>query len=549
MSPRPLLDPSPSPSPPPSLPPPPPPVPPSSPTLSIEDQVARLRRPSDDDEWVKCFVQPKDFESIKTSWAKIHHLPQFHVVGKLKDGYMVAVAAFVLPLLNDLEIPYSHADGEFSSDWRPHRDMSSNRRWFVQNAIAGISMRARGLVDLYRGMFNYWSTVPSDLRLPIEWAILLRDIENAPPAVLETFYSSSLLLDSLLHDATYLRQTLMDVIERLRRANTEMAMVPPSSEEIPIHIHHISLLRGLLEHAGGQRDVHQYEIDKHTITRLLGQGASGIVVEAKRKKRVVAIKVFTKGDKAARVELKILQTLRENDGEKQGKCIRLLDYFRHDGVACIVVARYPKSLFQFLRENGGLPFPMSHIQSFARQLLTATSFLQTLTMIHTDIKPDNILLCDDAYQTFVYKRQYQRHILHGTEILLADFGSSVVQIADTRCVLAELFKGTVLFQRSDDAKGDWEHLAMIQDFTDCRIAVLRKPSKSPFSRGIKRIEDMIPKKHTGFFDLLRRMLIYEPEQRIAAKDALDHEWLRAALPPDDGAHLQCALYLLEFHRQ
>lgn len=174
----PLLDPSPSPSPPPSLPPPPTPVLhpiPSSP--SIGDKVALLPCPSDDETWAMCFVQPKDFEPVNTSWAKIRHLPQFHVVGKLKDRYMVAVAAFVLPVLNYLEVPYSYAHGQFSSDWRPHQDVSSDRQKFVQNAIAGISTRARGLVDLYRGMFKDWSTVSSELRVPIEWAIFLRDIK------------------------------------------------------------------------------------------------------------------------------------------------------------------------------------------------------------------------------------------------------------------------------------------------------------------------------------------------------------------------------------
>ncbi|KIH88714.1 hypothetical protein SPBR_08963 [Sporothrix brasiliensis 5110] len=169
-------------------------------------------------------------------------------------------------------------------------------------------------------------------------------------------------------------------------------------------------------------------------TRQLGQGASGIVVEAKRKRRVVAIKLFAKGDEAAKNERKMLQRLRENDGEKQGKCIRLLDYFRHDGVDCIVMPCCPISLSRFLTENGGMPFPMSHIQSVARQLLAATSFLQTLTMIHTNIKPDNILLCNDAYQTFVYKRQHQRRVLYSTEIRLADFGSSAVE-KDTRTKL------------------------------------------------------------------------------------------------------------------
>lgn len=38
----------------------------------------------------------------------------------------------------------------------------------------------------------------------------------------------------------------------------------------------------------------------------------------------------------------------------------------------------------------------------------------------------------------------------------------------------------------------------------------------------------------NFLDLLRKIFIYDPEQRITAKEALNHPWFKEAATPDDG---------------
>ena len=118
------------------------------------------------------------------------------------------------------------------------------------------------------------------------------------------------------------------------------------------------------------------QIDK--ITKLLGQGTFGKVVEAYDRENgsSCAIKVIRSVQKyrdASRIELRVLSTLQSNDKENRNKCIHLRDCFDFRNHICIVTDLLGMSVFDFLKSNNFAPFPNSHIQSFARQLLTSVA--------------------------------------------------------------------------------------------------------------------------------------------------------------------------------
>ncbi|MCJ1458343.1 dual specificity protein kinase kns1 [Mycoblastus sanguinarius] len=251
--------------------------------------------------------------------------------------------------------------------------------------------------------------------------------------------------------------------------------------------------------------------DRYQVYRLLGQGTFGKVVEAydKRRKTKCAIKIIRSVQKyrdASRIELRVLQTLSQNDQENHNKCIHLRDCFDFRNHICIVTDLLGQSVFDFLKGNSFVPFPSSQIQSFARQLFTSVAFLHDLNLIHTDLKPENILLVANSYQTFTYNRNIpsssttvqriarQRRVLLDTEIRLIDFGSATFDdeyhssVVSTRhyrapeiilnlgwsypcdiwsigCILVEFFTGDALFQTHDNL----EHLAMMESVCGGRI--------------------------------------------------------------------------------
>jgi hypothetical protein len=47
--------------------------------------------------------------------------------------------------------------------------------------------------------------------------------------------------------------------------------------------------------------------------------------------------------------------------------------FDHKNHVCLVFELLGSSVFDFLKENNFIPFPMAHIQDFAHQLLTSVA--------------------------------------------------------------------------------------------------------------------------------------------------------------------------------
>ncbi|EMC92220.1 hypothetical protein BAUCODRAFT_77701 [Baudoinia panamericana UAMH 10762] len=251
--------------------------------------------------------------------------------------------------------------------------------------------------------------------------------------------------------------------------------------------------------------------DKYNLVSLLGQGTFGKVVKAIdiRSRNEVAVKIIRAVPKyrdASRIELRVLQTIRSADEANRNRCIQLRDCFDWRGHICIVTPLLGLSVFDFLKQGGFVPFPGSHIQAFARQLLGSIAFLHDLNLIHTDLKPENILLLSHAYQTFTYNRNIPssstltarsakfRRVLLSPQINLIDFGSATFDdeyhssVVSTRhyrapeiilgigwshpidlwslgCILVECWTGDALFQTHDCC----EHLAMMEAVLNTKI--------------------------------------------------------------------------------
>ena len=89
-------------------------------------------------------------------------------------------------------------------------------------------------------------------------------------------------------------------------------------------------------------------------------------------------------------------------------------------------------MYDFLKDNDYKPFIPSHISIFCTQLLTAVAFLHDIKLVHTDIKPENILLEQGDYVVNGHKPYFKSDSSkHGPirmpkklKIRLIDFGSA-----------------------------------------------------------------------------------------------------------------------------
>ncbi|KAJ3017808.1 UNVERIFIED_CONTAM: dual specificity protein kinase kns1 [Siphonaria sp. JEL0065] len=323
---------------------------------------------------------------------------------------------------------------------------------------------------------------------------------------------------------------------------------------------------------------------RYKIIRLLGQGTFGKVVEAfdRTRNTKVAIKIIRSIQKyrdAAKVEVRVLTALKKHDPMNLKQCIHLLSYFEHRNHTCMVFELLAQSIFDFLKENSFSPFPMVHIQQFANQILGAITFMHGLRLIHTDLKPENLMLESNVCLPHVPGKNNARE-LASARLRLIDFGSAIFDedyhssVVSTRhyrapeiilglgwtfpcdmwsigCILVEFFTGDALFQTHDNV----EHLAMMQAVLgpmpehiiksitpDKPSAKFFKPNRQvnwpvtatpktskKFVKNMKTLEEIIPSTNEQsrlFLDLVKKLLVYDPKHRITAREALQHPFLR-----------------------
>ena len=92
---------------------------------------------------------------------------------------------------------------------------------------------------------------------------------------------------------------------------------------------------------------------------------------------------------------------------------------------CIAFEMLGSSVFDFLKDNNYVPYPLEHVRSMAYELCYAVKFMHDNRLTHTDLKPENILFYDSSYDILYdhVKKQDFRYV-KTPEIRLIDFGSA-----------------------------------------------------------------------------------------------------------------------------
>ena len=292
------------------------------------------------------------------------------------------------------------------------------------------------------------------------------------------------------------------------------------------------------------------------------------------------------------IELEVLATLEANDRAGRFHCVSLREWFDYRGHVCMVFERLGPSLYDFLRKNAYRPFPARLVRAFGRQLLEATAYLHSLSLVHTDLKPENVLLTSGDYDRAPAggPRAPARVPRHAS-VRVIDFGSATFEdahhsaVVSTRhyrapevilglgwsypadlwsagCILVELATGDALFQTHENL----EHLAMMEAVLGAvpsdmarastgAVATLFDaggrldwPAGASSRRSVRAVAKLakvrtqldtladasMAPQAAALADLVARMLTYDPASRISAADALAHPFLSCADDGDDG---------------
>lgn len=186
---------------------------------------------------------------------------------------------------------------------------------------------------------------------------------------------------------------------------------------------------------------------------------------------------------------------------------------------------------------------MEVIKSFLYQLINGIHYCHSLCVLHRDLKPQNLLIDNTdrlKLADFGLARGFGipvRHYTHevvtlwyrAPEVLLGarKYGCPV-DMWSIGCIFAEMVRGTALFQ--GDSEIDQLHKI---------FQVLGTPKNEmwPGVEGLQYFSTVFPKWHPKHIrdtitkgldenglDLLSKMLIYDPSERITAAHALQHPY-------------------------
>ncbi|EQC38020.1 CMGC/CDK/CDC2 protein kinase [Saprolegnia diclina VS20] len=198
-------------------------------------------------------------------------------------------------------------------------------------------------------------------------------------------------------------------------------------------------------------------------------------------------------------------------------------------------------LKKFMDLQGGAMSPLV-LKSYVFQMLRGIAFCHAHRVLHRDLKPQNLLL--DAHGTLkladfglarafgIPIRNYTHEVVtlwyRAPEILLgASHYSTPVDTWSIGCIFAEMVNRKPLFPGDSEIdelfrifrvlgtpdEGMWPGVSSLPDYK----VSFPQWQPQPWSAIVPALDPI-------GIDLLSRMLVYEPRQRISAKQAMSHPW-------------------------
>ncbi|KAM3132232.1 hypothetical protein pb186bvf_015692 [Paramecium bursaria] len=298
---------------------------------------------------------------------------------------------------------------------------------------------------------------------------------------------------------------------------------------------------------------------KFEIIQKLGKGAYGIVWKAidKKLKQVVALKkvfdAFHNATDAQRTFREVM-FLQELNGHEN--IVRLLNIIKAENNKDLyLVFDYMETdLHAVIRAN---ILEEIHKKYIVYQTLKALKFIHSGELIHRDLKPSNILLNSECLvkvadfglarslaQTeedgqlvlteYVATRWYR-----APEILLGSTKySKAVDMWSVGCIVGELVIGKAIFPGTSTLNQIERVLELLGKPRPDEVESL----DSPLAANILQSINVNKKKSFAQFfqgaseealDLIRRLLCYNPHQRLTAEQALKHKYVREFSTPDE----------------
>nr|XP_005904142.1 PREDICTED: cyclin-dependent kinase 20 isoform X2 [Bos mutus] len=273
-------------------------------------------------------------------------------------------------------------------------------------------------------------------------------------------------------------------------------------------------------------------MEQYCILGRIGEGAHGIVFKAKHVEtgEIVALKKVALRRLEDGIPNQVLREIKAlQEIEDSQYVVQLKAVFPH-GAGFVLAFEFMLSDLAEVVRHTQRPLAQAQVKSYLQMLLKGVAFCHANNIVHRDLKPANLLISASG------------------QLKIADFGLARVFSPDgnrlythqvaTRavgCILGELLNGSPLFPGENDIEQlccvlrilgtpnpqVWPEITELPDYNKISF---KEQAPVP-------LEEVLPDASPQALDLLGRFLLYPPQQRISASQALLHHYFFTAPLP------------------
>lgn len=268
-----------------------------------------------------------------------------------------------------------------------------------------------------------------------------------------------------------------------------------------------------------QQQKHQGKIGQYQVVKTLGEGSFGKVKLAYHTTtgqrvalKIINRKTLAKSDMQGRVEREISYLRLLNHPH----IIKLFDVIKTNDDIIMVIEYAGKELFEYIVQNGKMDDDKA--RRFFQQIIAAVEYCHSHKIVHRDLKPENLLLDENL------------------NIKIADFGLSNIMtdgnFLKTSCgspnyAAPEVISGKLYAGPEVDVWSCGVILYVMLcgrlPFDDELIPALFKK----ISNGVYTLPHDLSQ---GAKNLLTRMLVVNPLNRITIHEIMEDEWFKVGFP-------------------
>jgi serine/threonine protein kinase len=263
----------------------------------------------------------------------------------------------------------------------------------------------------------------------------------------------------------------------------------------------------------GQR----WSLSDFEIGKPLGQGKFGRVYLAREKesKFIVAIKAMSKSQlKKAQFEHQLRREIEIQSHLRHPNILRLYGYF-YDNAKVYLILEFCVGGELYKKLQAEKKFDEKRSARMIVQLANALKYCHAKHIIHRDIKPENLLLGKNG------------------EIKLADFGWSIHAPSSRRttmCGTLDYLPPEIVTHQPHDEKADiWSLGILLFEFL-CGYAPFEATTHALTYERITAVDLVFPHwVREDARDLITKILVRTPAERISLKDIKRHPWFLRVL--------------------